>query len=251
REELDLVSADVDDIASLFAKKLVGMARLTELRREHAKLEGENGQLEAEIARVRSRISETQLEVLQLDRDFQAEILDDLRETDAALAESRERAIAAEDQLQRIDIRSPQAGTVHALAVHAAGAVIEPGEAIMSIVPQSDRLVVDLHIDPRDIDRIRTGSQVAIRLLAANQRTTPTFDATVRRVSADLTQEANTGRAYYVVRVVLDMPPDNRVALHLRPGMPVEGYVRTGQRTPLEYLVEPLSDQIARVFRER
>jgi len=250
KDEYDLVLRDLAGISDLYERKLVSVERLTELERERARLRGEQGQLDADMARVRGTISETELKILQLDRDFQAEVLDDLRETDAKIAELRERKVAAEDQLRRIDIRSPQDGIVHGLVVHAAGAVVEPGEAILSIVPEADALVFDLRVDPRDIDRIEPGSVATVRLLAANQRTTAPFPVTVTRISPDLVHEPQAQRAYYIVRVVSE-PGSQSTPLHLRPGMPVEGYIATGMRTPMQYLLEPIEEQIARTFRER
>jgi HlyD family secretion protein len=249
--ELALTAKDLDGIAELYAKKLVSVDRQSKLESQKAQLEGERGQLIAEIAGARGKISETELQVLQLDRDFQTDVLDNLRESDAAISELRERLVSAEDQLRRIDIRAPQAGIVHELTVHAPGAVIEPGETIMSIVPRADLLVVDMKVQPRDIDQIDVGSKTAIRILAANQRTTPTLDATITRISAELSQDPESKLPYYLVRAELGAETALPAGLRLRSGMPVEAYIATEERTPLEYLLKPLDEQIARAFRER
>jgi HlyD family secretion protein len=250
-DELALAERDLAGIAALYEKKLVSMDRRSVLERDRTRLAGERGRLAADIARVRGKISETGLAIIQLDRDFQAEILDNLRDADGEISELREKLAAAEDELRRVDIRAPQAGTVHELTVHAAGAVIDEGETIMSIVPGADLLVVDIKVAPQDIDQIDVGSLAEIRIMAANQRTVPTLDATVTRVPADLTREPNSDRTYYLVRAELAGEEAAFPGLRLRSGMPVEVYIATAERTPLEFLLQPIGEQLARAFRER
>lgn len=252
--------AHIDDeligVNELWKKQLVPMSRLKMLEREKARLEGERGQYIADIARARGKISETELQILQLDQDFMTEVLKDLRDTQGRIAELKERLTAAEDQLKRIDIRAPQAGVVHQLSVHTVGGVIAAGDTVMQIVPDGDNLVVEARVAPQDIDQIETGAAAHVRIMAGNQRTAPDLNATVTLVSADLTHDppsgAQPGAAYYLIR--LSLPPAEIRKLHglkLVPGMPAEVYIQTYARTPLEYLLKPLHDQIARTFRER
>ena len=177
------------------------------LQRDKARLEGERGQFIAEIARARGKISETELQIIQLDQDFRTEVLKDLRDSQGKIAELRERVIAAEDQLKRVDIRAPQSGIVHQLTVHTVGGVIANGETIMLIVPRADTLVVEAKVAPQDIDQIALGAPATVRIMAGNQRTMPDITATLTRVSADLTREpppsGQSGPAYYLVRVSL------------------------------------------------
>jgi HlyD family secretion protein len=250
-DELALAERDLASVAGLYARQLVSMDRQSALEHDRARLAGERGRLIADTARVRGKISETELQVLQLDRDFQADVLDNLRDADSRISELREKLSAAEDELRRVDIRAPQAGTVHELTVHAAGAVIDEGETIMSIVPGADMLVVDIKVAPQDIDQIDVGSTAEIRIMAANQRTVPTLDATVTRVPADLTREPDGDRAYYLVRAELAAGEAAFPGLRLRSGMPVEAYIATAERTPLEFLLQPIGEQLARAFRER
>ena len=250
-DELALAERDLAGIAALYARKLVSMDRRSALEHDRTRLAGERGRLLADIARVRGKISETELEIIQLDRDFQADVLDNLRDADGEISELREKLSAAEDELRRVDIRAPQAGTVHELTVHSAGAVIDDGETIMSIVPGADMLVVDIKVAPQDIDQIDVGSMAEIRIMAANQRTVPTLDATVTRVPADLTREPDSDRAYYLVRAEFAPGEAAFPGLRLRSGMPVEVYIATAERTPLEFLLQPIGEQLARAFRER
>lgn len=256
-KEIAHIDEELSGVMVLWEKKLVPITRLKLLQREMARLEGERGQHRADIARAGGKISETELQILQLDKDFQTEVLKELREDQGKIAELRERLTAAEDQLKRVDIRAPQTGTVHQLAVHTVGGVIGNGETVMLIVPAGDNLVVEARVSPPDIDQVAIGAHADIRVMAGNQRTTPTVTGEVTFISADLTHEqaSTSGQAppaYYLVR--LKLPSDVASTLGglvLVPGMSVEAHIQTYARTPLEFLVKPLRDQLARTFRER
>ncbi len=254
--EINFISEELIGVTELYGKKLVSISRLMVLQRDKARLEGERGQYISEIARARGKISETELQILQIDQDFRSEVLKDLRESQGKIAELRERMVAAEDQLKRVDIRAPQAGTVLQLAVHTVGGVIANGETVMQIVPRADALVVEAKVPPQDIDQIVVGAPTTVRIMAGNQRTMPDIEATLTRVSADLTREPTSsgqaGQAYYLVRVSLPEEEVRRLGdIRLVPGMPAEAFIQTYARTPLQYLLKPLHDQIARTFRER
>jgi HlyD family secretion protein len=256
--EIDLIGKELIGVAELYQKNLVSISRYTQLQRDQTRLQGERGQLIADSARARGKISETELQIIQLDQDFRTEVLKDLREAQGKIAELKERVTAAEDQLKRVDLRAPQAGVVHQLAVHTVGGVIANGELIMQIVPRADELVVEAKVAPYDIDQVASGAEVVVRIIAGNQRTTPVIAGRLIRVSADLEREqqqpnsAQPPQAYYTVRIAL---PAKEVAglrdFRLVPGMPAEVFIQTHERTPLEYLLKPLKEQIARTFRER
>jgi HlyD family secretion protein len=254
--ELDLIGRELVGVADLYEKKLVSISRLTQLQRDQTRIRGERGQLIAEIARARGKISETELQVIQLDRDFRTEVLKDQREAQGKIAEFKERVTGAEDQLKRVDLRAPQAGTVHQLAVHTVGGVIGNGETIMQIVPRADELVVEAKVAPQDIDQVAPGTKVVVRIMAGNQRTTPEIAGMLTRVSPDLTREqqntAQPTQAYYIARITLAAEEVARLQdIHLVAGMPAEAFIQTHQRTPLQYLLKPLQEQISRTFRER
>ncbi len=230
---------------------MIQFNRLAELERLRAQLDGERGQLIAEIARAATRITETELQILQLDQDRLAEVLTELRDVDNKLAELLEQRVTAEDQLKRIDLRSPQDGIVHELAVHTIGGVIAAGETVMQIVPVNERLVVEAKIQPTDIDQIHVGQTAVLRFSAFNQRTTPEVTGHVKTVAADLVSNPQTGESWYSSR--LQIEPDELTKLgdlNLLAGMPVEAYIKTGDRTALSYLIKPLTDQIAKAMRE-
>ena len=253
--EIKLISEELTGVADLYKKNLVSISRYMQLQRERTRLEGDRGQFIAEIARARARISETELQIIQLDEDFRGGVLKDLRETQGKIAELVERMVAAEDQLKRVDIRAPHAGIVNLLTVHTVGGVIGNGETIMQIVPQGEELIVEVKVAPQDIDQIEVGGQAAVRIMAGNQRTMPELSGVVTLVSADLTREqTSTGMTstHYLVHTSLPETEVNRLGeFRLVPGMPAEVFIQTYARSPLQYLIKPLRDQIARTFRER
>jgi HlyD family secretion protein len=250
QEEIELTKVELDSMRSLWKKKLVPISRKTESERAQARLDGENGQLIAAAAQTRGRISEIELAIIQIDQDMRSEVAGELREIDAKMGELRERKIAAEQSLKQIDIRAPQSGRVHQLAVHTIGGVIAPGEAIMQIVPTADALVVEARIAPQDIDQVRIGQPAALRLSAFSQQTTPEVEGQVDRISPDLIEDQKAGTAYYVVRIALSGASLRQAGpLELKPGMPAEVFLRTADRTVLSYLLKPLTDQASRAFR--
>ncbi len=250
--EIGFITKELVGVAALYGKNLVSISRLMVLQRDKARLEGERGQLIAEIARARGKIGEIELQILQLDQDFRTDVLKDTRDTQGKIAELKERLTAAEDQLKRVEIRATQSGLVHQLAVHTVGGVIGNGETIMLIVPRSDELVVEAKVAPQDIDQLVLGAKTTVRIMAGNQRTTPDIAGVLTRISPDLTREQQTNQAYYVVRASLDAEQVRRlVDLTLVPGMPAEAFIQTHERTPLQYLLKPLGEQLARTFRER
>ena len=252
KRETELIGQELEGVRDLWRKNLVQIQRVTALERDAARLEGERGQLIASTAQAKGKISEIELQILQIDQDLRSEVAKDLREIQGKIAELVERKVAAEDQLKRIDIRAPQNGMVHQSTVHTVGGVITPGEAIMLIVPEADALTVEAKLAPQDIDQVRVGQTAALRFSAFNQRTTPELDGVVSRVSADLTTDQRTGAAYYVVRITLSESEIARLeGLRLVPGMPVEAFIRTGERTVLSYVMKPFTDQITRSFRSR
>lgn len=250
--ELVLVREELARVRQMHDRSLLPITRLLAMQREEARIHGEHGALEAQIARAAGQIGEIELQILAIDQAIQTEAQKDLRDVEARIAELSERRVAAEDQLKRVDLRAPISGIVHELNVHTVGGVIAPGETAMLIVPNDDLLVIEVKTSPADIDQIRPGQNTMLRFAAFNQRTTPEIPGIVVRVAADLTRETQTGLSYYLVRIKPSEEGQSKLGgLKLLPGMPVEAYIETEQRTALSYLVKPLTDQFARAFRER
>jgi HlyD family secretion protein len=251
-KEIALVEKELIGVRQLYDQHLVQISRLTTLERDAARLSGERAQYIASRAQAKGKITETELQIIQVDKDMVSDVSKDLRETNDKIGEFVERKVTAEDQLRRVDIRAPQDGMVLQSTVHTVGGVITAGDAIMMIVPQADDLQVEAKVNPQDIDKLQIGQKTLLRLSAFNQRTTPELNGVVSRVSPDVTIEQRTGQSYYTIRV--SMPPQEIARLgdvKLIPGMPVEAFVQTGDRTMMSYLVKPLSDQLMRTFRER
>jgi HlyD family secretion protein len=252
QQEIALVQKELEGVRQLYDQHLVQISRLTTLERDTARLNGERAQYVAARAQAKGKITETELQIIQVDKDMVSEVSKDLRETNDKIGELIERKVTAEDQLRRVDIRAPQDGIVEQSTVHTVGGVITAGDTIMLVVPQSDDLQVEAKVNPQDIDKLQVGQKTLLRLSAFNQRTTPELNGLVSRVSPDVTTEQRTGQSYYTIRV--SMPPEEIARLgdvKLIPGMPVEAFVQTGNRTMLSYLMKPLSDQLMRAFREK
>jgi HlyD family secretion protein len=251
-KEIELIQKELAGVKELYDKKLVQISRVTQLERDAARLDGDRGQLIASAAQTKGKITETELQIIQVDKDLSTDVSKDLREANDKIGEFVERKVTAEDQLRRVDIRSPQDGMVMQSNVHTIGGVITAGDAIMLIVPQIDNLSVEAKVNPQDIDQLQLGQKTLLRFSAFNQRTTPELIGIVSRVSADTTTDQRTGQSYYTMRVGL--PPEEVARLgevKLIPGMPVEAFVQTGDRTMMSYLVKPLQDQLMRAFREK
>jgi HlyD family secretion protein len=251
-QEIVLIQRELTGARDLWEKNLMPITKLTQLEREATRLEGERAQLTATSAQSKGKISELELQIIQVDRDLASEVGKELREVDAKIGEFVERKVAAEDQLKRIDIRAPQDGVVHQSVVHTIGGVINAGEQLMLIVPSADNLIVEAKFAPQDIDQVKIGQRAVVRFTSFNQRTTPELNGVVTRVSADTTVDQRTSAPYYTLRISLSREEIARLGeVTLVPGMPVESFIQTGERKVISYLMKPLSDQVMRAFRER
>jgi len=220
--------------------------------RERARVEGEIGALEAQEAGLRRQIQETQIELTRLRETRREEALDELRDVETRIAELRQRKIVASDALRRIELRAPVAGVVQDLSVYAVGAVVGPGEPVLTIVPVSDRLILEARVPTDQRDRIALTQPTRVRFTAFNQRTTPELNGEILSISADRKLDETNGAPYYDVQILLSdserarLGADNRLV----PGMPAEIYIRTESRSPLSYMLKPLTDNFARAFKE-
>jgi HlyD family secretion protein len=250
--EMDLIAKQLVGARELYAKQLMPITRFTELQRDAARLEGEHGVLIATMAQIKGKISETELQIMQVDRDLNSDIGKEMREADTKIGELIERKVAAEDQLKRIEVRAPGSGIVDQSTVHTVGGVIAPGETIMLIVPDQDKLKVEAKVAPQDIDQMQIGQAVTMRFSGLDQRTTPVIDGALTQISPDITIDPKTEQRYYTVRVSLDPKEIARLgSVKIVPGMPVEVFMQTGDRSALSYLLKPLDDQLNRAFKEK
>jgi HlyD family type I secretion membrane fusion protein len=249
--QLALASKELGDIEPLFAKGFANQQRLGGLQREQARLEGDVGRITASLARSRGAIAEAELKIAQSEKELTQNVVDELRKVQAQLSEVEEQAKTLTDKLERIVIRAPESGRVHALAVHTEGGVIQPGTALMTIVPDGERLVVEAQVQPQDIDKVRQGLTAAVRFPAFDAKSTPRLGGTVSTVSAaELT--TSQGKTYFTARIEIPPTEINRIGASHRlvPGMPAEVYIETASRSILSYFVKPLVDAMARSMRD-
>ena len=239
-KQIEWISKELQGVNELWEKNLVPYTRVTALEREKERLEGERGQLVAAIAQTKGKITETELQILQIDQDMRSEVGKDLAEIRAKTAELVEKKVAAEDQLKRVDIRAPMDGVVHQLAVHTVGGVIGPGEVIMLIVPKSDALDVEVEdaAAGHRPDSHRPAGRPAVHApsISAPRRSSTARSAGFRPTSARIRRPARA-----ITPCASRARKRNRAArdLKLVPGMPVEAFIQTSPRTVMSYLVKP------------
>ena len=250
--EAEIIRPELEGIRKLYAKNLVQVTKVNALQREAVQLDGTIGQLRAAVAQARGQIAEMEQQILSVDASRVADAMRELRETDAHINELDERRASALDLLARVEIRAPHAGIVHDLRVRTIGGVIGPGEKLMTIVPDADGLAIEARVQPGDIDTVREGQDVQVRLSGLNRVTTPELHGTVRRVGAELIADEATRQLFYQIRVELKPGEVERLGHNVRlvPGMPAEVFVATTQHTFASYMMKPILDRFARSFRE-
>lgn len=242
---------EIHDLRELLSEGFADKQRLRDIERNHALQNGEIGQLNAEIATNQMLVSETKLQILQIQQKFQEEVAAKLSEAQAQLNDAIERVTANRDKLERIVIKSPASGMVMGLAMHTEGGVIQQGHPIVEIVPQDAELIVNARVSPMDIDRVKVGLQAEVRFSAFKQATTPKMDGTVIHLSADSFVDEKTGQPYYQATVELTPESQKELgALKLLPGMPAEVLINTGERTLFEYLAQPATNAFKRALTE-
>ncbi|WP_341212525.1 HlyD family type I secretion periplasmic adaptor subunit [uncultured Limimaricola sp.] len=250
--QLDLIEGELGNQQSLLDRGLAQATRVLTLQREEADLLGSQGELKATKAQAGGRIAEIEIEILKLASTRRQEAIAQLRDLQFNEIELSNRRRALLTRLDRLDIRAPVGGIVYGLTVFTPRSVIRAAEPVLYIVPQDRPLVIATQVQPTDIDQLHLGQEVILRLPAFDQRRTPELTGQVMQISADAFQDERQTISYYRVEIRLSegeiekLPSD----MTLIPGMPVEAFIRTTDRSPLAYFVKPLSDYFARAFRE-
>ncbi|MEY1557451.1 HlyD family type I secretion periplasmic adaptor subunit [Yoonia sp. R2331] len=252
RTQRDLIAEELADQQSLLDRGLAQASRVLALQREEASLLGRVGELTAAAAQASERMTEIEIQVLGLTTTRREEAITELRDLQYTQLELSERRRTLRTQLERLDIRAPVAGIVYGMTVFAPRSVIRPADPVLYIVPQDRPLVIATQVQPNDIDQINVGQDVTLRFSALDQRRTPELKGTVTLVSADAFQDQNAGLSYYRAEVQMNEGEIEKLpeGATLIPGMPVEAFVRTADRSPMNYLLKPLSDYFAKAFRE-
>lgn len=250
-KEAEFNTREIESVRPLYEKGYASQPRLLSVQREGARLEGEIGRLTAEVSKARAGLAEAELKIGQSEKEYTEKVVDELRKVQAQLAEVTEQRLALEDKLRRIIVRAPRGGRINALAIHTEGGVVAPGAPIMQVIPEGERLIIDAQLAPQDIDKVRKGGPAYVRFTAFSSRTTPSLAGTVLSVSpAQIVDQQ--GRSYFTAQVVLAEGEIGKLpAGHaLVPGMPAEVFIETNSRSILSYFVKPLTDLMARTFRE-
>ncbi len=251
RKQLLFVKDELNSLKSLRKEGLVGKTRVLELEREAAKLEGESGEIQSNIAAKETAISEKQLEEYQLKNSFKEAVVKELKTVQEELYDLKERKNTAEYVMEQIEIRSPVDGVVMNSNLHTIGGVISPGSLLLEIVPEKDRLVIEAKIEPKDIDDLYIGLPAGIKITAFNQRRTPELRGELSYISADAIIDEKSGENFFHARITLSEDEVGKLANEkLQPGMMADVFIRTGQRTPAEYLMRPLRDSFRRAWLE-
>jgi len=263
KQRIALFAEELKDKNSLLGQQLVRKSDVLALRRSEASLGGELGEYLGRIAGSKERIAQANEKIAQLHSTALRDAIKELRETEADLDDVEEQIRAAQDVVDRVDVRSPVRGIVVKKNFHTPGGVVSPGAVILELLPIGEERIIEAHMNPKDISHVSVGQEALVRLSALNQRITPMVGASVIYVSADAlasqvqvkteTQpDSDTRREFYVVRVRLDQDDILRRMPEFipTPGMPADVYIKTGERTFFEYMMKPVFDSFSRAFRE-
>lgn len=250
--QLTLIDEELTSQQSLLQRGLAQAARVLDLARAKANAEGQVGELVASAAEAEGKITEIDLAILKIDSDRREEAITRLRDLQYNEIELTEKRRTLKAQLDRTEIRAPVSGVVYGLTVFAPRSVIKPADPILYLVPQDRPLVITARVQTKDIDQLYIDQQVSLRFSAFDQRTTPELFGHVVRISADAFTDQQTRASFYRVEIVLNdgeaaRLPDGKT---LVPGMPVEAFMRTEERSPAQYFLKPVSDFFAKAFRE-
>lgn len=250
-QQLAFIEEELADQHSLLERGLTQRSRVLSLEREKARLAGQIGALTAQAAQLEGRITEIEIQLVGREATRREEAITELRDLRSQEAELKERRLSTKDVISRLDIRAPRTGVVLGLTVFTVGAVVQPAEPLMYVVPVDEELVVEARMEPQNIDQVYPGQPARLRFSAFNQRTTPEVGSVVLKVAPDALTDESSGVSYYPVELAItEDVVDQLDGLTLVAGMPVDAFIQTGERSPLSYLVRPLTDFFARSMRE-
>lgn len=250
-KQIAVVREEESRKGELLGKGLTNRSEYTALVRAGADLVGQLGQVVSSILASNTQIAQAEQEAARLETQRVETAVTQLNDVRASISDMTEQLRASESVLSRAVIRSPADGVIVAKSINTIGSVVKPGETLIEILPSAAALIVEVRLSPNNIDSIRPGLGARLRFSSLNARTTPTADATVSYVSADRLIDEQNRESYYTARLKLDEPlPPGLSAESITPGMPVEAYINTGERSFFDYLTQPITDSFARAFRE-
>lgn len=251
RNQLSYIERDLEATIELNEKGLALDSQVLTLQGSQADILGQISEHLSELARIQNSIRDTEMEMLQSSRQFKEQAVTQLREVTTTVEELVQQISSTQKQLDRIEIRSPVAGIVHELQFVTLGGVVPPGATILQIIPTSEGLAFEMRVDPRAIDSVFVGQDADVLFSAFNSRSTPKLHGVVAGTSPTSITDPATGFAYYRVDIAISTAELTRLEANiLVPGMPVEAFIQTGERSVLSYLTKPLMDQVNMAFRE-
>jgi HlyD family secretion protein len=251
RKQSALIEPELDSVRSLYDRKLVTITRLNQMERTAADLNASAASSASNIARLRARVGELRVSMLEMQRTARTQAAQELAAINAQLGDQKIRSIAATDAAERSLLRAPHAGIVEKLAYKTIGGVVPPAQTIAEVVPDGEPLIIEAAVSPNDIDQIQMGQSSTVLFTSLNRQTTPELKGTLYYVAAEPTVDERTGASYYPVRIRVPEAELKRLnGLQLKSGMPAETFFSTGKRSLISYLLKPLLDQFNRAFRE-
>lgn len=250
--QIRLLNEEIDVVRGLLAKGNALKPRLLSLERQQADLMGQRGQAQAMISRANQTINEAKINIINTKTEFLNQVVSELKDTQVQLSTLTEQYRATSDVARRVEITAPIDGAVTGLRVHTIGGVIKPGDTLMALVPDDDKLIVEARVPPQDIDVVQAGQKAMVRLTAFHARYLRPAEGSVVTVSADRFDDQRTGEGFYVARIEIPASELKDLGdLKLTPGMPADVLIVTGRRTMLSYLVRPLRESFGKAFREQ
>ncbi|SDG19761.1 HlyD family secretion protein/membrane fusion protein, epimerase transport system [Limimonas halophila] len=251
RRQTDILTNELKSLRKLHEQGLFPKTRVLQRERQLAQLEGDIGADQASIARAQAQISKAELQIEQVRQEFQEKVVSELRKVEDRVTELRKQLVMANEKLARTTISAPQAGVVQNMKIHTEdSAVVRPGQKIMQIIPTDDELIVEAEVKPRDIDQVKEGQKAEVRLSAFDMRTTPVLFGKVKTVSADRIVREENNKSFYKARVKIGSEELEKLGgKKLQAGMPAQVFIKTGERTMLEYLINPLTEAMSTAFK--
>jgi protease secretion system membrane fusion protein len=246
KAQMAILKEQLDNLRDLAKDGYVARSKLLDTERLYAQLSGDMSQDIGNIGRGQRQVTELQLRRMQRQQDYQKEVRTQLADTQREAEALSSRVVGQDYDLAQTELRAPVDGTVVAQAVFTTGGVVGPAQKLMEIVPSGDPLVVEGQLAVNLIDRVHTGMPVELIFSAFNTNRTPHIPGEVIQVSADRSVEERSGNPYYKVRARVTPEGAKMIAklkLDVQPGMPVEMFVKTGERTMMSYLLKPIFDR--------
>ncbi|MDG0800771.1 HlyD family type I secretion periplasmic adaptor subunit [Pectobacterium polaris] len=243
--QFQIISEQLRGLRPLAQEGYIARNRLLDVERQAAQLAGAIAQERNNRVQLQQQVVELEQKIQQRQNEYQKEVRAQLADTQRSIQDLTQRLKTAEYELQHTHIRAPASGTIVGLALHTEGGVVNSGQMLMEIVPEGQPLLIDAQLPIELVDRVSNGLPVELLFSAFNQSTTPRISGIVALIGADQLVEQQTGKPYYALRIHVDEQGKQQLAgLDVRPGMPVQAFIRTGERSLLNYLFKPLSDRL-------